>query len=126
MIVNFLWTFYQGEKTPDCNTDIINEDGVDMLACLLNDDGGQGYKKSIEWIDFGISKTIQVIEKKLKDFTWDRDSWGVNLIEDKAVIYSLLDDGYSITMKIDDFYNTLLKWRDFLNEDGQDNVVVKI
>ncbi|AIJ46587.1 Protein involved in mRNA turnover and stability [Comamonas testosteroni TK102] len=125
MKVSFFWIFSQDEKYPDCCTDIISEDGVDILACLLNDDGGQGYKNSIEWIDYGISKINKVIGNELKDFSWDRDSWGVNLRDDMAVIYSLLDDEYFVTMKINDFYDVLLRWRDFLNEDGENSVVVQ-
>ncbi len=125
MKILFFWNFSQDGKYPGCFTDVVGGDGVDVLACLLTDDGGQGYKSSIEWMDCGISKVIEVIGGELDGFSWDRDSWGVNLRADKAVIYSLLDDGCSVVMKMDDFYDALLKWREFLHEDGKDSFAMQ-
>lgn len=109
--------FWEGEgqsREPNCRTDVIGSDGVDFLACLLTDHGGQNYQSTIDWLDEGLSRIDLVKHGVIGSSEWDRDSWGVEIKDRKAKIYSLYDDGCFSIIDVEDFERALFGWRQFI------------
>lgn len=106
---------------PNCQSDFVGCEGIDFLACLLTDGGGQQYCNTIGWLDEGLLRVSQVKSRELDSCCWERDSWGVKFEGKIAMIYSLYEEGCSFSLAIDDFEMALLDWRNFLkNQCGQD------
>lgn len=109
--------FRDGEGTarePCCRSDVLGRDGIDFLACLLTDHGGQKYESTIAWLDEGLSRVSSVRSGAIDSCDWSRDSWGVELKAESAKIYSLYDEDCFLVMAIDDFEKSLLDWRNFI------------
>ena len=101
MIINFFWTENSPVKQPYAQTNITNEDGVDLLSCLLGDDGGCGHY--VEDIDKGLQSISLAKANREKMFDWARHSWAVEFRGESARIYSLYDEEYDVVMYLDDF-----------------------
>lgn len=101
-------------STPSCSTDMVGADGVDLLACLLIDDGGVPFNKTISWLDEGVNKLLAVRRGEEVFAEWARDAWGANISKSGAKIYSLYDEDFSVTISLGDFEKALQGWKDFL------------
>ena len=49
-------------------------DGVDILSCLLMDDGGQPLVSTVPWLVTGIEQGNLVKSGKLETFDWVRET----------------------------------------------------
>lgn len=99
---------------PHCSSDLINKDGIDALACLLADDGGQSFLDTVPWLDEGLNR-VNLVKNASVDFAdWSRDAWGAELTSEKAKIYSLYDEGCFNVLELKSFEMALLTWRDFI------------
>ena len=114
MNVEFFWIEDHSRKEPYLKTNIKNDKGFDLLAFLLSDDGGMGYKLSIEDIDDGLRGVNLIKEGALKKFDWARHSWGAVLEIKEVKVYSLYDEDYFIIMSFNDFEKILKEWRKFI------------
>jgi hypothetical protein len=115
MKLHLFWEKSIGGLSPSCNSDVVNNDGISPLACLLTDDGGQRFLDTISWLDEGIER-IELIKRSAINFTdWSREAWGAELSKGKAKIYSLYDDDCFETISLDAFEIALLEWRKFIN-----------
>ncbi|WP_256233653.1 MULTISPECIES: hypothetical protein [unclassified Pseudomonas] len=114
MKITFFWIDDDGGREPSCRSDILSREGVDMLACLLTDSGGQRQKSTLNWIDEGISRVDLVCGEEVDISEWSRDSWGVELKKGVAKIYSLYDETCFSIMPIEEFKKALLSWREFV------------
>ncbi|MDR6234569.1 hypothetical protein [Pseudomonas oryzihabitans] len=114
MNIIYFWYGENGNKEPGCRSDVLSDDGLDLLACLFTDHGGQKYESSLAWLDEGLSRVNQVELGTLKVSDWSRDSWGVELKNGMARIYSLYDEDCSIAIALDDFKKALLGWEKFI------------
>lgn len=114
MKVEFFWIEEHSKKEPYLKTNIKNDEGVDLLAIVLSDDGGLGYKQSVEDIDTGIHGVNLIKEGESEHFDWARHSWGVVLGIKEAKIYSLYDENYFVIMDFNDFEKVLKEWRKFI------------
>ena len=124
MKVSFKWEISLGTLNPVCHTDIHNADGVSILACILTDDGGQGYIDSIPWLIEGLRRIDNVSSMGSQSISWDRDAWGAAISKSHVVIYSLYDDSYSETLSVDAFKKALSAWIEFIqSEPSIDNTV---
>ncbi|MEN1626974.1 hypothetical protein AAIH53_33395, partial [Pseudomonas aeruginosa] len=80
-------------------------------------DGGQKYESSIAWLDEGLSRVNQIRRGAIECSDWSRDSWGVELRNGMARIYSLYDEDCSAAIALDDFERALLGWKRFIQAD---------
>lgn len=77
---------------PICSSDVSNKEGIDTLACVLSDDGGQGIWNVVPWLDVGVRCINSVTSDGVGTVNWIRDAWGVELTTTQAKIYSLYDE----------------------------------
>ncbi|TWR61793.1 hypothetical protein FIV41_07210 [Pseudomonas marginalis] len=89
-------------------------DDVDILACLLIDDGGGPFVETILWLDEGLNRLIAVRREDEVSTEWARDAWATHISKSGVKIYSLYDEDFSITISLDDFERALRGWKDFL------------
>ncbi|PMS17003.1 hypothetical protein C0Z18_21280 [Trinickia dabaoshanensis] len=122
MKLTFSWQDAAGRETPCCSSVIVNKDGVSLLACLLMDDGGQGYLGTVPWIDEGIAKVDAVLGGEITEGNWDRDDWGAKLKSDEAVIYSLNDEDYKEVIDLTVLRRALVAWREFVQSVPDTNI----
>ncbi|MCP8463126.1 hypothetical protein NK553_04115 [Pseudomonas sp. ZM23] len=114
MEIIFFWEGDGGSREPNCRSDVLSDEGVDLLACVLTDHGGQGYGSTIGWLDEGLSRVELVKRGAVESSDWSRECWGVGLSGETARIYSLYDEDYFSNMSIDDFEKALLGWKRFI------------
>lgn len=107
----FFWDGEGNTREPCCRSDVLARGGIDFLAYLLTDHGGQKYESTIAWLDEGLSRVASVRSGAINSCDWGRDSWGVELKYGFAKIYSLYDEDYFSVMAIDDFEKVLLNWK---------------
>ncbi|WP_350403454.1 hypothetical protein ABCR88_21160 [Pseudomonas sp. W17] len=112
--VGFYWDESDGRRWSGCRTGVLNGDGVDLIACLLMDDGGQPYLETVPWLDEGLDKIRQISRDQIEVIEWSRDAWGVVLAGKVAKIYSLYDETYFLDVTLEDFEGALLGWKKFI------------
>lgn len=118
MQITFFWEGEGSTREACCRSDVLTRDGVDILACLLMDHGGQRQASAMQWLNEGLRLVDQVRRRAVSSADWSRDSWGAELRQDRAKIYSLYEESYFVVMPIAEFQEALSGWRDFL-VDGQ-------
>jgi hypothetical protein len=111
---------------PYCSADVVNKDGMSLLACLLVDDGGTGYLSSVPWIDDGIAMIDAVMKGEVADGDWARETWGAKLKPDEVEIYSLYQEDYSEVVPSPAFRHALLAWREFIQSTPDVNTVLEV
>lgn len=121
MNLTLSWEQQAGRVIPSCSSAIVNQDGVSLLACLLMDDGGQGYLDTIPWLVEGIAKVDSVANGEVSEANWDRDDWGVTLRSDKATVYSLHDEAYTEVIELCTFRRALDAWLKFVQSTPSPN-----
>ena len=114
MKLRFSWQHVSGRLIADCSSDVVNEDGISILCCLLSDDGGQGAIDTLPWVDEGISLATKVASNEIAQAEWDRDAWGAKLSHDQVQLYSLHDEDYVQYISIESFHAALREWKTFL------------
>jgi len=114
MKIDFFWDGEGCSREPNCRSDILSNDGVDFLACLFTDHGGQKYQDSIPWLNEGLFRVEAIKFGAVDSSDWSRDSWGVELKDGAAKIYSLYDEDYFSVITIDEFERALIGWKEFL------------
>lgn len=103
-----------GITTPWCSTDEVGPDNIDILACLLIDDGGIPFFETVAWLDEGLNRLIAVKREDEVSTEWARDAWATHISKIGVKVYSLYDEDFSITISLDDFERALRGWKDFL------------
>lgn len=63
-----------GIATPWCSTDEVGPDNIDILACLLIDDGGIPFFETVAWLDEGLNRLIAVRREDEVSTEWARDA----------------------------------------------------
>lgn len=99
---------------PCCETSLVNRDGIDLLACLLLDDGGCGLETTLKWIDEGLSRTDDAISAQTESLCWDRETWGAMISLGGVEIYSLLDENVCMDLDLKSFQTALSEWKKFI------------
>ena len=110
----FSWQKSMDCLYPSCTSNVVNEDGVSPLACLLTDDGGQRLLDTVSWLNEGIERIRSVKNSGISFADWSRDAWGAELSKGQAKIYSLYDEGYFEKLNLDSFETVLLAWKNFI------------
>ncbi|WP_339452112.1 hypothetical protein [Pseudomonas sp. JAI120] len=103
-----------GIATPWFSTDEVGPDNIDILACLLIDDGGIPLFETVAWLDEGLNRLIAVRREDEVSTEWARDAWATHISKSGVKVYSLYDEDFSITISLDDFERALRGWKDFL------------
>lgn len=67
-----------GAAIPWCSPDGLGPDDVDILACLLIDDGGP-FVETIHWLDEGLNRLIAVRREDEVSTEWARDAWAIHI-----------------------------------------------
>lgn len=114
MDIRFFGKSQLGVAIPWCSTDGLGPDDVDILACLLIDDGGGPFVETIPWLDEGLNRLIAVRREDEVTTEWARDAWATHISKSGVKVYSLYDEDFSITISLDDFERALRGWKDFL------------
>lgn len=117
MKFSFLWNNLEGVFRPFCTSDVVNDDGLSIVSCLLMDDGGLPYTDTISWIDEGLNRISSVLSGKESSVDWSRESWGASISIDSVTVYSLYDENYSQKLSINNFEKLLMAWRCFFNSE---------
>lgn len=114
MNITFSWENMAGTLSPCCASEVVNSDGISLLACLLMDDGGLPYLETVPWICEGISKIDAVLRGEISSYSWDREAWGVSISAGEAKIYSLHDEDYFEVTSAQEIRKALDSWRAFI------------
>lgn len=114
MNITFSWRFDFDRYDPICKSDILNDDGISLLDCILMDSGGLRYSETNPWLNAGINKIISVVSGELDSAEWIRETWGVYLKNGEAKIYSLHSEDYFQIISINSFLLVMQEWRGFL------------
>jgi len=110
----FSWGESAGAIFPTCCSNVVNKDGVSPLACLLTDDGGQGFLDTLSWLDEGMAR-MDLVKKSKVDFSdWSRDAWGAELTKKHVKVYSLHDEEYFELLSVESFESALSAWSNFI------------
>ena len=120
MNIMFSWCRHADDYDPVSESDLLNEDGVSLLDCLLMDSGGLSYWDSIPWLNEGIERIKSVASGQPESSDWNRETWGVEFRKGKAKIYSLYDEAYSQTIGLEGFLRVLQEWVNFLQSQPDD------
>lgn len=87
---------------------------------VLMDSGGLPYRDTIPWLNEGIKRITSVATGELESSDWSRETWGVELRNPTAKIYSLHDEEYVQTLSLDGFSKVLRAWTAFLESKPDD------
>jgi len=117
MKMKFLCVDIDGEITPICESDYVNDDGINLLSNLLTDDGGVELSDSSEWLNEGVRIAEQVSDKMVSAADWDRETWGAEIAPDGVKVYSLYDENYCQEFSLADFIIILKSWVKFINSE---------
>ncbi|MBU2713920.1 hypothetical protein [Zooshikella harenae] len=112
--IKLFWSEPFGNLTPVCETDVLSEDGIDLLGCLLMDDGGLTEEHTFNWINEGLKRVDAVISGSSKSQDWDREAWGASISSNSVEVYSLLEESCSATLNISSFKAALKEWQNFI------------
>jgi hypothetical protein len=128
MKITFSWENTADTPTPCCTSEVVNSDGINLLSCLLMDDGGLPYLQAVPWIHEGISKIDAVLRGEVSSYSWDREAWGVLITADEAKIYSLLDENYCEVISAQEIKDALESWREFIQSEptSEDRIVIEL
>lgn len=126
MKLMFSWSDLAGTARPRCNSDVVNKDGISLLACLLMDDGGVSLPTTVSWIDDGIGMIDAVMKGEVAAGDWDRETWGANLKPNEVEIYSLYEETYSQVVSSSTFRRALIAWREFIQSTPDVDTVVEV
>ena len=113
MKVEFFWSERGLRRQPECKSDFLMADGVDILACLLMDDGGTGFDCSIDWIDEGVTLSRAALAEGWAG-GWGRESWAIHFDGENARIYFMDEESYGARLQTKLFESVLVVWREFL------------
>jgi len=116
MALRFFWSDENHGREPACSSDVLTDDGVDILACLLMDDGGQGYEFSAPWVKEGLARVRHVRSGVVDRLDWSRDAWGATLTVERVTLRSLYDERCRATVGLDEFECALTAWLVFISE----------
>lgn len=114
MKIIFSWEETAGAISPHCASNTVNMDGINLVSCLLMDDGGIPYLQSIPWIQEGIARVEMILSGKAESSSWDREAWGALMTIDEARIYSLHDEDYFESLTLQQLKNALVSWKSFV------------
>lgn len=114
MNIEFSWKHDADGYSPVSKSNLVNHDGVSLLDCVLMDSGGLPYLETIPWLNEGVKRIQSVAVGKCDAADWSRETWGVELREGEAKIYSLYDEAYSQVLSLDVFARILQEWMAFL------------
>ena len=118
MKITFTWSRNCEGYTPLSKSDLLNQDGISLLDCVLMDSGGLPYSDSLPWLNEGLKKITSVATGAVESSDWDRETWGVVFSNNKAKIYSLHDEDYFQTMSLAGFSRVLQEWIAFLQSES--------
>jgi hypothetical protein len=121
LVVKFSWIRKNDVYSAISSSNVVTQDGVDILSCLLMDDGGLPALATVPWLVRGIEQTNLVKSGKLETFDWVRETWGVEFRGNQAKVYSLLEESYFQVFMLDQFLVALEEWHGFIiaAPDGQ-------
>jgi len=122
MKIYFSWENTEESLTPSCRSSVVNKDDVDLLSCILMDDGGQHYLQTTSWLDEGLNRVVSIKNKEINFSDWSRETWGAELTREEVKIYSLYDEDYFQILRLDEFEKALKSWRDFLVSNPEQSV----
>ena len=122
----FSWGNAMGNMIPSYHTDVVNKDGISLLACILMDDGGLPYLETLPWLNEGIDKIASIKKKEIDFYDWSRETWGAELTLGEVKIYSLHDEDYFQLLSLDEFEKALVAWKNFIQSTPEVGLKVNI
>jgi hypothetical protein len=70
MNIQFSWECDADRYAPVSSSNLLNQDGLSLLDCVLMDDGGQRYLKTIPWLNEGMKRIKAVAMGELESSDW--------------------------------------------------------
>jgi len=126
MNITFSWERETDGYTPVSRSNLLNEDGVSLLDCVLMESGGLPYLETIPWLEEGIRRIKSVAIGELESSDWGRETWGVEFRNNTAKIYSLHDEEYIQILSLDGFSKVLQEWTAFLQSKPEDSETLNL
>lgn len=120
MNITFSWKRDADGYVPESSSNLLNQDGINLLDCVLMDSGGLPYLETIPWLDEGIRRIKSVATGELESSDWSLETWGVKFRSNTAKIYSLHDEQYFQILRLDEFSKVLQEWSAFLQSKPDD------
>ncbi|MET1256926.1 hypothetical protein [Aliikangiella maris] len=114
MKLELYWEEDDGQLVPRCHSDDVNSDGINLVSCLLMDDGGIPYQETVQWIEEGVEKVEAISNDSNSSLDWSREAWGASLTPEVTKVYSLHDEEYFSEISTSEFKEILTMWRDFI------------
>lgn len=105
---------------PVSKSDFLNQDGISLLDCVLEDSGGLPHSDTLPWLNEGLARIISVTTGASECEDWGREAWGVEFRVNQAKFYSQHDQNYSQTMSLEAFSKVLQEWISFLQSPPDD------
>jgi hypothetical protein len=118
--IRFSWNRHADGYDPVSGSDLVNQDGVSLLDCVLMDSGGLPYWDTIPWLNEGLKRSNSVATGQLASSDWSRETWGVEFRNSEVKIYSLHDEKYFQILSLDGFSKVLQEWTAFLQSKPDD------
>ena len=112
--IYFSWELKNGDVEPVVHAYSGAPDHVDLMACLLMDEGGVGYGRSVVWLDKGLRLVMSVKTGIVIHQEWSRETWSAFMQGGMVEICSLYDEDYCQSIEIERFEKILMAWREFL------------
>lgn len=115
-VLRVFWPDVNHAREPACSSDVLTDNGVDILACLLMDDGGRGYESSVPWLEEGLARVRQVKSGAADCLDWSRDAWAVTLTLGQVILHSLYDERCNAMLELEEFESALKTWVAFISK----------
>lgn len=117
--IKLFWSTSFGRLVPFCESNIVSENDIDLLSCLLMDDGGLSLNITLAWLDECLRQINDVVSLRIESQCWARETWGVMIRLDGVEIYSLIDESCYTTLDLNSFHIVLSEWKNFIISEPQ-------
>lgn len=119
MKLRFSWEYESGNLSPNCSSEDASKDGIDLLSCLLMDNGGVPFGDCLSWIREGVARIDSVLSGEVTSASWDRESWGMLITINEARIYSLHEESCFQNFTLQRMRVALISWGHFLQTEPE-------
>lgn len=115
MKLTFLWIDAPGGgRCPVCMTDLANSKEEDLVARVLDDDGGLGVEMAIQWIEEGKRLANEALAGASGPLYWAREYFGVEILGHQTIASDHHDLVNRVFLPTEAFALALQRWQEFL------------
>jgi len=115
MKLTFSWIDAPGGRSyPVCMTDRENSEGEDLVARVLDDDGGLGVEMAIQWVEEGKRLANEALAGASGPLYWTREYFGVEILGNQTIASDHHDPVNKVCLPTEAFASALQRWQEFL------------